>query len=87
MFIPHDEVEAYTARLDRGLKALGSNFLASLCWWCKGTTRHNFEHCDICGKHGYGSATGLLVCNEPAPASVVNQVLVAGWIDFEGSTK
>lgn len=75
-----EEGDKHAERLKRGLLRLGPGFLASLCWWCHGTASHKFEHCTVCGKH-YGSALGLLVNNEPAPSSVVNQVLVAAGED------
>lgn len=71
------ERQAHKLRLTRGLAKLGPDFCAQICWWCKGTTRHEYESCDVCGPH-YGMATGLLVFSQPAPASVVNQVLIAG---------
>ena len=78
MHVPHGEREAHAERLRRGLAALGPDFVASLCWWCDGTTTRNFDHCDVCGKgRMYGSALGLLIGDQPAPESVVNQVLVA----------
>lgn len=83
-FIRFNDQEAYKAALERGLKAMVPGFCAKLCWWCDGTTQRKntidpgqYEHCEICGKDGYGTAQGLLIENEPAPASVVNQVLMA----------
>ena len=78
MHIPYGEGEAHAERLKRGLSALGPDFVASLCWWCDGTTVRKFEPCNVCGRGRlYGSALGLLIGNEPAPESVVNQVLIA----------
>jgi len=77
-FITYGEEEAHAAKLRVGLAKLGPNFVAEVCWWCNGTGRHNYEHCDVCGKSKfYGTALGLLINNEPAPESVVNQVIVA----------
>lgn len=72
----HD-LEGHQAALHRGLEVLGPDFVAQICWWCKGTTNHNYWGCEVCGPPGKGSPLGLLVNNEPAPYSVVNQVLVA----------
>lgn len=77
VYVQHGEEDAWVAKLSAGLVALGAEFLAQFCWWCHGTTRRDYEHCQVCGKYGYGTAQGLLVGNEPAPASVINQVLVA----------
>lgn len=78
MFFCHEsERKHHKAQLERGLAKLGPDFCAQICWWCNGTTRHNFESCDVCGAH-YGLATGLIVFSKPAPASIVNQVLIAG---------
>lgn len=76
-FIAFENQPGYRAKLIAGLAVLGSAFSAKLCWWCDGLTYRNYDHCDICGKDGYGTAKGLLIENDPAPASVVNQVLVA----------
>ena len=63
-------------KLKLGLSKLGSEFRAILCWWCKGTTYRDFEHCSVCGKNKYSEGNGLLWCNsEPAPDSVAHQVL------------
>ena len=71
------EVE-HQAKLKLGLQKLGKSFVAQLCWKCDGLTKAPFEPCSICGKgRYYGSSLGLLIGNEPAPESVVNQVLVA----------
>jgi hypothetical protein len=78
MFVPYGEGKAHQAKLRRGLKALGPDFVAHLCWWCDGLTTRDFGHCDVCGKgRFYGSALGVLIGNTPAPESVVNQILVA----------
>lgn len=78
MHVHYDESVAHAERLVRGLAVLGPNFLAKLCWWCNGTTRHNFECCDVCAhERTYGMGLGLLLCGKPAPESVVNQVLMA----------
>lgn len=81
MHIPYGEGERHAARLARGLAKMPPDFLAKLCWWCDGTTTRKFAHCDVCGKGGYGTALGLLIGNEPAGQSVVNQVLVAAGGD------
>lgn len=83
-FIVYGRENEHKAQLEAGLKALGPKFLAQLCWWCDGTTRHKYESCNVCGKHGYCLGLGLLVGNEPAPHSVVNQVLVAAEKIEEG---
>ncbi len=78
MFVTYGEGNKHAERLKRGLAILGPPFVAKLCWWCHGTTTHQFESCDVCGKdRAYGTALGLLIGNTPAPESVVNQVLVA----------
>lgn len=85
MHVPYGEGAAHAEKLKRGLQALGPWFLARLCWWCHGTTmpaRSTGDyggHCNVCGKdHPYGTALGLLTGDsQPAPESVVNQVLVA----------
>jgi hypothetical protein len=78
MYVQHDKREEHAAKLKAGLARLGPSFVARLCYWCEGNTMRNFEHCSVCGRgRFYGSALGLLICNEPAPESVVNQVLVA----------
>ena len=70
--------DVHAKRLKAGLAALGPEFVAQICWWCDGTTKRKFEPCNVCGKgRFYGAALGLLIGNEPAPESVVNQVLVA----------
>lgn len=83
--IPYGEGDTHAAKLKRGLAILGPTYAAQLCWWCNGTTSRKFEHCTVCSKgRGYGFALGLLIGNEPAPDSVVNQVLVAA--DRESAT-
>lgn len=83
MFIPFDEADAHKDKLERGLKVLGPEFLAQLCWWCNGATYHRYERCEVCSKDGcnYVLPTGLLVGSNSAPLSVVNQVLVAAEKD------
>lgn len=85
MHVTHGTTDLHAQKLKRGLAALGPDFCAFLCWWCKGTTMHGFEHCDVCGKGKfYGTALGLLTGNnEPAGASVVNQVLVVAEREIE----
>jgi len=79
MFVDLDKRTQHAAQLKRGLERLGPNFVATICYWCDGTTTHNFEHCHVCGAGKfYGTSLGLLINNKPAPDSVVNQVLVAG---------
>lgn len=79
MHVTYGHEEAHAELLRTGLTRLGPNFLAEICYWCKGTTHHAFEHCSVCGdRKPYGTALGLLVNGKPAPESVVNQVLVAG---------
>lgn len=80
MHVPYGKGNEHKVQLERGLKILGPKFLASLCWWCDGTTTRKFERCTVCGKYGYGTELGLLIGNEPAPQSVVNQVLVAATL-------
>lgn len=78
MYVHYGEGPAHKEKLVRGLAALGPGFLAQLCWWCNGTTRHEFESCDVCANdRAYGTGLGLLLCGKPAPVSVVNQVLIA----------
>lgn len=78
MHVTFGQEEAHAASLKKGLERLGPGFLAAICWWCDGTTMRKCEHCTVCGKGRlYGSALGLLIGNEPAPESVVNQVLEA----------
>lgn len=81
MHVTWDKQAEHAAALIRGLARLPAGFCAALCYWCKGHTALLGEgHCHVCG-HGkfYGSALGLLSPNgEPAPESVVNQVLIAG---------
>lgn len=78
MFVTYGTEQEHAKKLKTGLAKLGPSFLAEICWWCDGTTMRKFEHCSVCGKgRQYGSALGLLIHNEPAPESVVNQVLVA----------
>lgn len=70
--------EDHAGDLKRGLDVLGPNFVAIICWWCDGTTTRKFSPCDVCGKGLiYGCSVGLLVGNQPAPESVVQQVLEA----------
>lgn len=76
MCVLYGDGAAHAARLKRGLLKLGPDFLARLCWRCHGTATRDFSPCDICGK-GTWNGLGLLTGNEPSPASVVNQVLVA----------
>lgn len=78
MHVHYGSEEAHKAKLVKGLATLGPDFLASLCWWCDGSTKREFESCNVCSDNGYGSALGLLVGGKPAPVSVVNQVLIAG---------
>lgn len=77
MIIDWNKRQEHADKLKRGLTILGPTYVAQLCWWCDGTTARNFEHCSVCGKDGYASALGLLINNQSAPRSVVNQVLVA----------
>lgn len=78
MRVPYGQGDEHAARLKRGLQVLGPNFIATLCYWCDGTTVHGFERCNVCGRgKAYGEALGLLQGNTPAPESVVNQVLIA----------
>jgi hypothetical protein len=68
----------YQGDLKRGLDVLGPDFVARICFWCDGMTKKDFAPCDVCGKGRiYFCSTGLLIGNEPAPDSVVNQVLEA----------
>lgn len=63
----------YKARLKFGLFRLQEKYVAKICCWCDGTTKATkSETCDIC------DGVGLLQGNEPAPTSVVIQVLEAG---------
>lgn len=76
MHVTYNKTDEHAVMLQLGLEILGPEFLAQLCWNCKGTTGHKFSHCDICGRDKpYGTALGLLMGNRPAPESVVNQVL------------
>lgn len=78
MHVPYGQGQVHADALRLGLSKLGPDFVAKICWWCDGTTVRKFEHCDVCGKgRFYGGALGLLIGNQPAPESVVNQVLVA----------
>ena len=78
MHVTYGEGDKHAERLKQGLAVLGPNFVAKLCWWCDGTTMRKFEPCNVCGKgRVYWAGLGLLIGNEPAPESVVNQVLVA----------
>lgn len=80
MHIAWDHQQEHAAKLQRGLALLGANFCAQICYWCKGETALIGEgHCHVCGNgKPYGTALGLLVNGQPAPESVVNQVVIAG---------
>lgn len=86
--IEYDKGGEHAAKLHRGLKILGPDFTAIICWWCKGTTYHCYEPCSVCGK-GRNRWTGLGLLyypsSEPAPESVVNQVLVAAERNLENA--
>jgi hypothetical protein len=72
------EAKQHADKLKRGLKRLGSAYVAEICFWCDGKGTRKFEHCHVCGAGKfYGTALGLLINNKPAPDSVVNQVLLA----------
>lgn len=80
--VPLDGRERHAKQLKLGLTALGPEFLASLCYWCEGETSKggwsDYGHCQVCGRgKPYGTTLGLLQGAQPAPESVVNQVLVA----------
>lgn len=77
MHVAYGATDLHAQKLKRGLAALGPDFGVIICWWCEGTTLHRFEQCDVCGKGYQQMPLGLLQGNNPAPASVVNQVLVA----------
>lgn len=79
MHVTYGEHAEHAEKLKRGLKVLGPDFAAFLCWWCEGTTMRKFECCNVCGKGvQYGCSLGLLTGDsQPAAESVVNQVLVA----------
>ena len=78
MRVPYGDGDKHAAKLKKGLEHLGVGFVAQLCYWCEGTTTRKFESCHVCGRgRVYGTSLGLLINNQPAPESVVNQVLVA----------
>lgn len=82
MHVIWGKFDEHAQKLKTGLKVLGPNFCADICYWCDGRTIRQFEHCSVCGKgRFYGTALGLIVWNGPhsvpASESVVNQVLVA----------
>lgn len=82
MYVTSGSEDKHAERLRRGLIKLGPDFVATLCWWCRGRTQRHFKPCDVCGKgRHYGSSLGLLINSEPAPESVVAQVLVAAGDD------
>lgn len=84
--IPFRENESHAAQLTRGLAKMPAGFIAQLCEICDGRgeykqtytlgcgggTHRSLGDCDYCG------SAGLMQGRKPAPASVVNQVLVAG---------
>jgi hypothetical protein len=79
MYVQYDERKNYAEKLKAGLAKMPANFTAILCWWCEGTTIHDYDHCSVCG-HGkfYGSNNGLLwPDSKPASDSVAYQVLNA----------
>jgi rubrerythrin len=79
MHITYGTEKEHATKLKRGLKKLGNNFVAEICYWCEGTGRHDFEQCHVCGRDKqYGTSLGLLCGLKPASDSVVNQVLIAG---------
>lgn len=71
--------------LKRGLKALPTEFTASICGICKGEGRYPQMFTAGCGggyyranaRCDYCDGTGLTQGNKPAPASVREQVLHA----------
>lgn len=76
--IPWNTTRQHADDLHAGLKALGPDFIAKICYWCNGTGTRGFEQCSECGRgKPYGTSLGLLQGLAPAPDSVVNQVLVA----------
>lgn len=78
MHVTWGQFDQHAEKLKVGLAKLGPEFVAKICWWCDGTTQRKFQNCDVCGKGKvYGCSLGLLIGNEPAPESVVNQVLAA----------
>lgn len=78
MYIERGKEDEHAHKLKTRLQKLGPHFVAGICWWCDGTGRRRFEPCGVCGKgRVYGTSLGLLINNEPASESVVNQVLVA----------
>lgn len=79
MLIPFDRREEYAKTLKAGLRALGPEFTAIVCWWCDGTGVRNFEHCGVCGRGvHYACNNGLLWPGSvPAPDSVAHQVINA----------
>lgn len=77
--------EDHANRLRRGLKRL-PEMVATICDLCEGrgereqryTIGCGFGLCHAIGVCDYCNGSGLLQGNEPAPDSVLNQVLVAG---------
>lgn len=82
-------MDARTAKhadaLRRGLTKLGPTFFASICY-CEGhgeIVQHYNVGCGggfirMMGPHDFCGGRGLLQGDQPAPLSVLNQVLVAG---------
>ncbi len=78
MHITSGQEKIHAEKLKQGLIKLGSNYVAIICWWCEGKGFRKFEHCTVCGKNKpYATGLGVLINNQPAPESVVNQILVA----------
>lgn len=83
--IPYGQNEEHAAKLERGLKNLPSDFVAQLCYVCRGQGQYKQMYTAGCGGGYYSSMgeceycerTGLLIENKPAPVSVMYQVLNA----------
>jgi hypothetical protein len=70
-YLPVGQEDAHAARLAAGLRKLPEGFLAEVCPLCRGQGRHAHFMCRLC------RATGLVQGEQPAPLSVLNQVLTA----------
>lgn len=84
--LAHGHEEEHAARLVAGLARLPTDYVARLCYLCRGHGCYMQRYGVGCGGGYYRSigaceicdGTGLLQHDVPAPMSVVNQVLQAG---------
>lgn len=76
-----DTPDYITKLIEHGLRTLGPEFLVRKCAECSGDGwgQPRFGYCSSC----MGSGMVYIESNEPAPASVLNQVCEIGYVTME----